>query len=62
MTEYDPNKPKVFGIPAKGLVGVVAKDPTLERTMSIRFDPKYVHQLALDLLDMAEHVEEKTDG
>ena len=45
-------------MPGKGLVGVVAKNPEDGAMGSVRFDPKYTHQLALDLLDMAEHVEE----
>lgn len=55
--EHDPQEPKAFGLKGKQLVGIVCTTPD-GVTSSVRFDRKYVHQLALDLLNMSEIVEE----
>jgi hypothetical protein len=54
--DFDRLRPKVFGVKDSHLVGIIAT--TAEgRTSSVRFDHKYAHQLALQLLDMSEVVE-----
>lgn len=57
--DYDPYKPMVAAQLNDGLIIIVAKSAITGKTESVRFDPKYVRQLALDVLDMADSIEDR---
>lgn len=62
MPNHDFYKPSVCGALDDKLQVIICKNPITQEVESIRFDPKYTRQVALDLLDMADELEKPRDG
>lgn len=57
--DYDRDKPMVSAQLSDGIIIIVARNAITGKTESVRFHPKYTRQLALDILDMADSIEDR---